>query len=99
MNSTIGPFDLDTVVSGDCLELIPKLPDESIDVFVTSPPYWGQRLSSGTGTEKDPRDYLRFLENVFTSFLPKLKKQGIIWINLGDAYNTPVNWRLSRPVQ
>jgi DNA modification methylase len=70
------------------------LPDESVDVLVTSPPYWGQRLSSGTGTEDDPREYLNFLAQVFKSFLPKLKPQGIVWINLGDAYNTPVNWRL-----
>ncbi len=94
LTKTLGPFDLDKVTQGDCLELIPNLPDKSIDVLVTSPPYWGQRLSNGTGTENDPREYLNFLENVFINFLPKLKPQGIIWINLGDAYNTPVNWRL-----
>jgi DNA modification methylase len=70
------------------------LPDASIDVLITSPPYWGQRLSNGTGTEEDPRDYLAFLKRVFLAFLPKLKPNGIIWVNLGDAYNTPVNWRL-----
>jgi DNA modification methylase len=81
------------VHEGDCLELIPRLPDESIDVVVTSPPYWGQRHSNGTGVEEDPRDYLAFLINVFSQLLPKLKENGIIWINIGDAYNTPVNWR------
>jgi len=45
------------------------------------------------GVEADPRDYLRFLIDVFSSILPKLKPEGIIWINIGDAYNTPVNWR------
>lgn len=44
--------------------------------------------------EDDPREYLRFLTEIFTSFLPKLKKVGLVWINLGDAYNTPVNWRM-----
>ena len=89
---TIGSFDLNTVVEGDCLELIPQLPDESIDVLVTSPPYWGQRVSKGAGVEEDPREYLRVMTNVFVSFLPKLKKHGLIWLNIGDAYNTPVNW-------
>ena len=93
MTTKIGPFDPNRVVQGDCRELIPQLPDESVDVLVTSPPYWGQRVSNGTGTEEDPRDYLRFLTETFTAFLPKLKKYGLIWINLGDAYNTPVNWR------
>lgn len=73
--------------------LVRELPDESVDILVTSPPYWGQRISQGIGVEEDPRLYLRFLTDMFASFLPKLKKDGIIWINLGDAYNTPVNWR------
>lgn len=89
----LGSFALNQAHVGDCLELIPNLPDESIDVVVTSPPYWGQRHSNGTGVEDDPRDYVAFLANVFTAILPKLKPEGIIWINIGDAYNTPVNWR------
>ena len=94
MKQKIGPFDINTVAEGNCLELIQQLPDESIDILITSPPYWGQRLSNGTGTEEDPREYLQFLQKVFVAFLPKLKTQGIVWINLGDAYNTPVNWRV-----
>lgn len=93
MSNKLGPFDLNRVVQGDCIALIPELPDESIDIVVTSPPYWGQRLSSGTGAEADPRHYLAFLKSVFMAILPKLKWHGIVWINLGDAYNTPVNWR------
>lgn len=89
----LGPYALDSVTEGDCLDLIEGLPNDSIDVLVTSPPYWGQRLSDGTGTEADPREYLDFLRRVFVSVMPKLKPQGICWINLGDAYNTPVNWR------
>lgn len=37
----VGPFQLNRVTRGDCLELATGLPDESIDVLVTSPPYWG----------------------------------------------------------
>ena len=80
------------IFEGDCLELIPKLPDASIDVVVTSPPYWGQRESLLNGTEEDPRDYIAFLQAVFGALLPKLKMHGVLWLNLGDAYNTPVNW-------
>lgn len=94
MPDQIGPFDIDTVTPGDCRELIDQLPDESIDILVTSPPYWGQRLSKGHGVEDDPRDYVRRMADIFTAFLPKLKAGGLVWINIGDAYNTPVNWRL-----
>ena len=80
------------VFQGDCLKLIPLLPSESIDIVVTSPPYWGQRQSLGVGTEEDPRDYIDFLKKVFLELLPKLKQEGIVWLNMGDSYNTPVNW-------
>lgn len=89
----LGPYVLDTTTQGDCLELIPALPDDSIDVVVTSPPYWGQRTSLGTGVEADPRRYVEALRAVFAALYPKLKAGGALWINMGDAYNTPVNWR------
>lgn len=91
---TIGPFDRDSVTEGDCLGLIARLPDGSVDVLVTSPPYWGQRLSKGFGVEDDPREYIQSMTRIFAAFLPKLKNTGLVWINIGDAYNTPVNWRI-----
>lgn len=90
----IGDYELNSVIEGDCRDLIRNLPDNSVDVLVTSPPYWGQRTSLGTGVEDDPRDYVRSLAQIFIDFLPKLKPQGLVWINIGDAYNTPVNWRV-----
>jgi DNA modification methylase len=90
---TIGPFPVDAVTAGDCRKLLLDLPDESVDVIVTSPPYWGQRTSEANGVETDPRSYLAELTEIFAALLPKLKRAGILWINLGDAYNTPVNWR------
>jgi DNA modification methylase len=82
------------VFPGDCAALLHELPDGSVDVLVTSPPYWGQRTSAGNGVEDDPRDYLDSLARFFSAFKPKLKTCGLVWINIGDAYNTPVNWRL-----
>ena len=81
------------VLLGDARELISKLPDESIDIVVTSPPYWGQRTSAGVGDEADPRVYLEEVSQIFSMLLPKMKPEGILWLNVGDAYNTPVNWR------
>lgn len=89
----LGDYALNTVAEGDCRDLLYGLPDESVDVLVTSPPYWGQRLSEGTGVEDDPREFLATLVNLFGAIAPKIKKDGLVWINLGDAYNTPVNWR------
>jgi len=90
----LGCFNLNSVAIGDCLKLIPNLPDQSIDIVVTSPPYWGQRLDGGIGVIPDPRKYIQTLSEVFLAIHSKLKPHGILWINIGDAYNTPVNWRL-----
>lgn len=90
----LGPFQLNRVALGDCLDLAAQLPDESIDVLVTSPPYWGQRTSGGMGVEEDPRHYVQALTDIFHAIQPKMKRDGLVWINVGDAYNTPVNWRL-----
>ncbi|MFT3774206.1 MAG: site-specific DNA-methyltransferase [Minicystis sp.] len=90
----LGKLPLDRVSLGDSLALVAGLPDASVDVVVTSPPYWGQRTSLGVGVEADPREYLAGLAAIFTRLAPKLKPQGIVWINVGDAYDTPVNWRV-----
>jgi DNA modification methylase len=37
------------VLIGDCIESMKKLPDESVDMCVTSPPYWGLRDYGGSG--------------------------------------------------
>jgi DNA modification methylase len=44
--------------------------------------------------EADPRHYLDRLVERFTELKRCLKPRGLLWINLGDSYNTPVNWRL-----
>lgn len=93
MTKTLGPFHLDSVAEGDALDLLAQLPDSCIDIVVTSPPYWGQRASLANGVESDPRDYITALAKIFATLLPKLKEEGIVWINIGDAYNTPINWR------
>lgn len=90
---SLGPYLLNTVVEGDCFALAKQLPENSVDIIVTSPPYWGQRTSLGTGVEVDPREYLASLVRIFEVLLEKLKPHGLLWINIGDAYNTPVNWR------
>ena len=44
---------LNKIVCGDCLEIMNKIPDESIDLVITSPPY-NLKNSTGNGM-KDGR--------------------------------------------
>jgi len=45
---------IDTILCGDCLEILRQLPDNQIDCVITSPPYWGLR---DCGIEINP-DYI-----------------------------------------
>lgn len=48
-NSKIGTLDLNTIHQGDCLELLKSLPDNSIDLVITSPPYNLKGLKTTNG--------------------------------------------------
>lgn len=52
MSDKLGPYQLNSIVTGDCLELISQLPSESIPLVFTSPPY---NLSTTTGGGFDKR--------------------------------------------
>ena len=92
-SARLGPWKLNAVHNLDCREGLARIPSDSVDVVVTSPPYWGQRGAAGLGGEPDPRDYLRNLIGILAEALRCLRPTGTLWLNLGDAYNTPINWR------
>lgn len=63
MNTEIIPFEIGTtslnvgsvlnkIINGDCLEVMRALPDKSIDLIVTSPPY-NLLNSTGNGLKKN----------------------------------------------
>ena len=89
----LGPWSLDKTHNVDCLRGLRNLPSDCLDVVVTSPPYWGQRGNTGLGTEPDPRDYVRNLTAILAEAMRCIKPRGTLWLNIGDAYNTPINWR------
>ncbi|MGH9447529.1 MAG: DNA methyltransferase, partial [Terriglobia bacterium] len=88
----IGRWRLNTIHNSDCLAGLAEVPSDSFDLVVTSPPYWGQRQSGGLGDEPDPRDYVRTLVTILSETMRCLKPSGTLWLNLGDSYNTPINW-------
>ena len=51
-NSLPGDW-LNSIHQGDCLQVLAQLPDESIDLVVTSPPY-NLRNSTGNGSRAWP---------------------------------------------
>ena len=77
------------LILGDCLTELKKIPDESIDCCITSPPYWGLRdygVLGQLGLEKTPEEYVAKMVEVFREVKRVLKKEGTLWVNLGDSY-------------
>lgn len=91
----VGAWAVNLTHNIDCLEGLKATPDDVLDVVVTSPPYWGQRGGGGLGSEPDPRDYVSNLVEILAEAMRCLKPSGTLWLNVGDAYNTPINWRES----
>jgi DNA modification methylase len=151
VNDTIGNYlmtelPVNTIVCRDSLEVMREWPSESVDMCVTSPPYWGLRdnqiepsvwggrndcrhqwthsflpptknARQGStettkhpslaaidkpkkgqqcqkcgawfgqlGLEPTPELYVQHLVEIFREVRRVLKKEGTLWLNLGDSY-------------
>jgi DNA modification methylase len=77
------------IIIGDCRDVLRTLPDESVHCVVSSPPYWGLRdygVVVQIGLEPNFRDYVATLVDVFREVRRVLRKDGTLWLNLGDSY-------------
>jgi DNA modification methylase len=80
------------VLRGDARSL--PLPDESVDLIVTSPPYFGLRdyrdgggsLAGQIGAGTTPRAYVDTLLDCTREWIRVLKPGGSLFVNLGDSY-------------
>ena len=78
-----------TLYHGDCLDVLPMLPDASVNACVTSPPYFGLRDYGDErqhGMEDSPAEYVETLRAVFAEVWRVLADDGTLWLNLGDSY-------------
>jgi DNA modification methylase len=72
------------------------LPDESVDLIVTSPPYWkvrdyrdgGESLKGQIGSEETPAEYIAALLRCTREWMRVLKPSGSLFVNIGDKYAT-----------
>ena len=82
-------MEFNKIYNEPCLPGLEKLPDNSIDCCVTSPPYWGLRdygVEGQLGLEETPKEYVDKMVLVFREVKRILKNEGTLWLNLGDSY-------------
>ena len=87
----LGPV---AVIRADVRRL--PLHDESVDLIVTSPPYYALRSYSDAGghfdgqigSEASPAEWLAAMVAATAEMVRVLKPTGSLWVNLGDKYVT-----------
>ena len=70
------------VILGDCLNVLKSLPDNSIDLIVTSPPYADQRKSTYGGISPDK--YVEWFLPISNELLRVLKPSGTFVLNIKE---------------
>ncbi|MEV4672690.1 site-specific DNA-methyltransferase [Actinomadura sp. NPDC049382] len=90
-----------SIIRADARRL--PLPDESVDLIVTSPPYWGLRsytdggrhYDGQVGAEPTPQEYIAVLLDCTREWARVLKPSGSMFVLLGDKYanRTRGAWR------
>jgi DNA modification methylase len=83
------------ILHGDARAL--PLPDASVGLIVTSPPYWGLRdygHAGQLGAEPTPAEYIAALVECTREMVRVLEPSGSIFVNLGDKYGPNKSLRL-----
>lgn len=82
-------IELNKIFNEDCLTGLERLPDECVNCCVTSPPYYGLRdygHKDQIGLEKTPELFVEKMVEIFREVKRVLKKDGTLWLNIGDSY-------------
>ncbi len=73
---------IDTIIQGDCGDVLKTFPDNSIDLIVTSPPYADSRKSTYGGIHPD--QYAEWFLPRSSEFLRVLKPTGTFILNIKE---------------
>ena len=73
---------INQIIQGDCEEILKQLPDNSIDLIFTSPPYADQRKSTYGGIK--PNEYVNWFLPKTEQFLRVLKPKGTFILNIKE---------------
>lgn len=80
---------------GNCLDLLQRMGDKSVQTCITSPPYFGLRdygHADQIGAEPTPDEFVATLVRVFREVRRVLRDDGTLWLNLGDSYARAGGW-------
>ena len=73
-------LSLNEVHEGDCLELMPLIPDNSIDLILTDPPYFKVKGEAWDRQWNDAKAFLAWLDTVLEQVYRVLKPNGSLYL-------------------
>src|SRR5690606_24334628 len=76
------------IVRGDARQLT-DVADGSVDLVVTSPPYWRKRdygVDGQIGQDKTPQGYVDAMMDCLREWRRVLRSTGSVFLNVGDTY-------------
>lgn len=89
---------MNKIITGHALEVLKNIPEKSVNMCITSPPYWGLRdyktnpaiwndgWTGELGAEPNFNMFINHLCDIFDEVKRVLKDDGTCWVNLGDTY-------------
>lgn len=79
------------ILRGDARHVLARIPKNSFQCAVTSPPYWGLRdygIEGQIGLEETLPQFVNRLVSIFREVNRVLKPDGVFWLNIGDGYTS-----------
>jgi len=87
---------INKIICGDCLEVMKEIPDKSVDLVLTDPPYNAKnigpnkRVYSKGKMQLSPNEYKKFCKKWFIEVCRIVKKNNIIFTpGIGNTHNYP----------
>lgn len=80
---------MSTILEGNCIDVMKTLTEKTVDVIITSPPYFNQRdygVDTQIGNETTIEGYITVMTEWGNQCLRILKDTGSLFLNIGDKY-------------
>lgn len=103
----LGPYDENTIVCGDCFDVMSQMPDGCVDLVLTDPPYnTGKDYGDQVDDSRDPSRYLEWYSRVAAELyrvcgnaylyvsctVPQLWELRPVWERVGFSFQTMMIW-------
>jgi len=85
-----------TIYHGDCLSVLPELPDNSVDIVLTDPPYFKVKGDAWDNQWDKPAEFLAWLDRVLAEFARIMKPNGSLYLFASPQMGARVECLIAR---